>query len=232
MDQGYLASSFGVATIGEIRWAHAVNSKSLLDKALRNDDVHFIETDVNLSEDGRIVMSHDAAESDLSFEDLLDAIQVSNQGLKLDFKHPKAVKPALKKLHQRSLAQPLIVNADILAVQGAPAAEIDGRQFIELCKRYCPEGLLSLGWRTTSGAGSRYKDEDIEAMLTLCRELSSVTFPVRASMLPDSWEAIQRLIGENRTLTIWDNEAVSDTLQVWLRINTDPRDCFYDIRLV
>jgi hypothetical protein len=223
-----LAKYFNKDTIGDIKWAHAVNDIKYLEKALTNSSVDFLEVDISISKGGGPIAAHYHNESDLSIEVLLNKVKHFNKGLKLDFKEQATVSPTLRLLHAVNLDQPVILNADILSAKDAPAAIIQPEIFIKACSSYYPTGLLSLGWRTTED--STYSKEDIDEMLAICRGMTNITFPVRASLLPLYWEEIKKLIdSENHTLSIWNGRPVNKRLEQWLNQYTDSRKCFYDL---
>lgn len=223
----------GVTSIGEIRWAHAVNSQQRLVDALEDGSIHFLEVDINVSSDQVIAATHEAGgETDLTFETLIKNVRSSRKGLKLDFKNDAVIAECLDMLRDAALTQPVILNADILSVKAADPTEIDGSRFIANANQKCPDRLLSLGWRTSDTSPS-YTVQDIEHMLRLCVQLPEVTFPARASMLPNSWTALSKLLdGTQHSLTIWDINPVDAELQKWIEKETDPKRCFYDYRLV
>jgi hypothetical protein len=214
--------------IGDIKWAHAVNNTKYLEQALSNADVHFIEVDISLSKELKPIAAHYNDESDLSFEQLLNLVKQSDKGLKLDFKDQKALLPCLKQLQSSNLHQPVILNADILSAENnAPSATIPPEEFINGCHEFYPDCLLSVGWRTNYD--STYTSEDIIKMLQLCRNIKEVTFPIRASILPRSWENIKKLLEKDGyTMTIWNSEPLDYDLKKWIEQNTDPKKCFYD----
>jgi hypothetical protein len=70
-------------------------------------------------------------------------------------------------------------------------------------------------------------------MLELCKNLPYATFPVRASILPSCWDDVKRLIQKDGfTLTIWNSEPLDNDLKNWIFKNTDPKKCFYDIKII
>jgi hypothetical protein len=214
--------------IGDIKWAHAVNNTKYLEQALSNADVHFIEVDISLSKELKPIAAHYNDESDLAFEQLLNLVKQSDKGLKLDFKDQKALLPCLKQLQSTNLHQTVILNADILSAENAPSATIPPEEFINDCQEFYPDGLLSVGWRTNYD--STYSSEDINKMMQLCRNIKDVTFPIRASILPRSWENVKKLLEKDGyTLTIWNSELLDDDLKKWIEQNTDPKKCFYDL---
>lgn len=217
---------------GEVIWSHAVNSREKLDRYLHDGATMIIESDIRRSTNGVPVAAHPPeTESDLTFEMLIDQMAQSNKGLKLDFKDPEIVTPCLTRLKTKPLTQPVLLNADILQGNGANPSTFSAGGFITECKELYPSGMLSLGWTTTPNPELRYTQENIDEMLTLCEnaDIRVVTFPVRACLLPKSWNALERLITKDGyTLSIWNNEPVDEELRDWIKNNTDPSKTFYD----
>jgi len=152
-------------------WAHATNSRELLDAALSNERITFIETDLmcrtaeaasssaELTADD-VNMAHPPhRESNLTFRAFLSRVEDSGRsiGIKLDFKERRAVKPCIELLKERGWAgeggasrqQPLWLNADILPGPGSSSPNaptpLPAAEFVELCSRTCPRAVLSLG---------------------------------------------------------------------------------------
>jgi hypothetical protein len=219
-----------LSTPGDVKWAHAVNSQQLLQQGITNPDIDFLEVDISLSKDGEPIAAHYSNESDLTFVNLLNIVKHSDKGLKLDFKYQDAVTPCLELLKRVDLKQPVILNADILSVAGAPNADIAPEFFINTCLDKYPGGLLSVGWRTTEA--SIYAKEDVDKILVICKNLDEATFPVRASILPRSWQNVKKLIQkEGYTLTIWNSGPVDAELNSWILKHTSKQNCFYDFTI-
>jgi hypothetical protein len=79
--------------------------------------------------------------------------------------------------------------------------------------------------------GGRYSGEMIDRMLKVCGQVEgSITFPVRAYYVKDSWGELKRLLkGPENTLTVWNSEAVEEGQKAWLREEMDPERVFYDL---
>ncbi len=219
----------GILRPADVTWAHAVNDRARLDRALADESIVAFEADVSISRDGTLVLAHPpATTSDLPFHALLDRVAASPRILKLDFKDPAAVGPALELVRRRDLLGPIVLNADVLAAAGAGRPGFEGPTFIETCRRLCPRALLSVGWTTT--AASTYGAQEVDAMLQLCAPLGQVTFPVRARALPASIGEVSRLLGgEGRTLTVWDDAVPTPPLRRWLAATIDPTTAFVDL---
>lgn len=217
----------------EVRWSQGVNSLVKLETVMYTAVADFIETDVSMSASGEPIAAHPpVTKSDLSVQELLDRLAVSTIGLKLDFKDQRTVVPVLDRLAETPLAQPVILNADILNTDDARRAKINPHWFIETCLRNYPAGILSLGWRTSGKPGSIYTQENIDEMVELCDGLPAVTHPIRAAMLRESWSEVKQLLnGDGRTLTIWNTGPLPQDLKAWIKEHTDPAKCFYAVDL-
>lgn len=133
------------APASALRWAHATNSRALLQAALASAlPVDAIECDLRFGRlrgassvlpPTELVLAHGAGEAaDLSLAELLAALDARHaQGqrtpaLKLDFKEPAAVLPALKLLLKRAGWPdwaPLWLNADVFQGPGVWAERVN-----------------------------------------------------------------------------------------------------------
>lgn len=228
----YFQEHFQAKRLGDLTWAHAVNSRERLRRALADPQIMVIESDIRVSAAGEVIAAHPPkVESDLSFNELLEAVRVSKQGLKLDFKDEEAVLPCLSLLQSRHMQQPVLLNADILQGMGARSPTVRAKEFLHQCKNLYPQGFLSIGWTTGRSPVTPYARENVDEMLKLCQDqnLRQVTFPVRAAYLPSSWTEIARLLPiEGYSLTIWDGGPLSPELVHWLRTETDPALVCFD----
>jgi hypothetical protein len=107
-------SSYDMSAPAGVSWVHACNSQACLRSTLSStSDVTYIEADVIVGPSaasqpgiGDLLMGHPPATgSDLSFRDFIVAIGAANteggrgiKGVKIDFKDPRAVNPALRLL--------------------------------------------------------------------------------------------------------------------------------------
>lgn len=226
----YFKVTFGSKSLGDITWSHAVNSQEKLDRFLNNPDINFIESDIRISPKGIAVCAHPPdIDSNLTLENLITNAENSAQGLKVDLKDPEILISCLQYLAKANLKQPIIINADVLQGNGANISKFSPHEFIALCKKYYPKGILSIGWTTVADSNYPYRLEDVEKMLELSEGLNEITYPVRACLLPTSWKNLEKLLEKpGNSLTIWNNEPVDKDLQKWIRENTDPQKTFYD----
>lgn len=227
----YLKKQYGVTQPGDISWAHAVNNIDDLNQALQGSAM-FIESDIRLSPTRVVaVAAHPPEmESDLTFAELLRRMKDSRQGLKLDFKDPEIVEQCLQDLSNANLSQPVLLNAGILRGNSPYISKFNAPGFIALCKKYYPQGILSVDWTMTADPNKPFLPQNIDEMLALVVDVDEMTFPVRAQLVPNSWPELQRLLAAkpDYTLTIWGGEP-NDELRNWIRTNTDPARTFYDL---
>lgn len=208
--------------VSDITWAHAVNSKKLLEENLQND-INFLEADVSLGnvigpnpEISVPIMAHPPnKESDISLQNWIERVinAETGKGVKLDFKSIEIVEPSLKilKIHQNKLKFPVWLNADI--IQGpvnASTTPVNSTQFLELCQQYFPTLTLSVGWTTEVVINKKgsYTWSYIKEMLDVlnCAKINQpLTFPIRAIFISSSIDQLIWLLDAfpNSTLTIW-----------------------------
>jgi hypothetical protein len=227
------AKYFGVDKLSEIVWSHGTNSQESLIEAL-GGTVHFIETDVMMNRSGKIICAHPPnTDSDLTLNDFLWRTHTKKQiGIKLDFKLPEILWPSLNQLNDYKFESPVILNADILQGNGAEPARFHPEAFLVICQNYLSYHLrtiVSPGW--TTAVGKPYTKENVDEMISLCRWLEEVTFPVRLSLMEESWPQLQRLIQKDGwSLTVWSGtDPVTDDQRQWLKDNVDPMKAFIDM---
>ena len=110
--------------------------------------------------------------------------------VKLDFKSTDVLEDSLQIVSQILLTSTnfeLWLNADILQGPNSTKVPINSEVFIDLCLKYFPKAILSLGYTTEYNKNClqmKYSQKQMEAMYSLlqrkkCLE-TKVTFPVRA----------------------------------------------------
>lgn len=211
----YLCETFGVENPGQVKWSHAVNSEAKLSRIILDVAVMVVETDIQINTRGEIVCAHSPEiDSDLGLEMLLNKISQTNKALKLDFKNPEAVIRSLKMIKAAKISNAILVNADVLKGNGANEPKFDPHEFINACKREILEANLSLGWTSVANDNYPYEMKEVREMLKIVGNENSVTFPVRACLLPNSWSALKYLLDQNNTwtLSVWNNEPLDDAL--------------------
>ncbi|MBZ9572281.1 DUF2181 domain-containing protein [Patescibacteria group bacterium] len=224
-------SFFGVKSPWDIRWAHAVNNLERLEQYCKSPKTMMIEGDIS-SRGENIVMAHDPNQkADITFDIWIEKIATSKKGAKLDFKDPLAISYCLKKLQKLGLENPIFLNADILQGPGGRIPKFEPIEFIELCKKYYPKGILSIGWTTGYLPNAKYTKHMIHEMFEIVKDFDYlITFPIRACYTRSSYSELQMLLQKlNHTLTIWNSEPVSDDLKRWIKDNFDHCRAFYDL---
>lgn len=181
-----------------------------------------LEADVQMrhnKSDTEPIMAHPPAfDSNLTLAQFLERVSKTEKGIKLDFKSIMAVEPSLKILKNVSdskvLKIPIWLNADILKGPcfDKERTPVDAVQFIDLCTKYFPSAVLSIGWTTgndMTDAKNMYTWENVIEMAKLVHKITQpVTFPVRAALVKRSLTQLLWLIdiSSNLTLTIWSSE--------------------------
>ncbi len=226
-----ILDALGVERPGDVGWVHGANSNQKLLGALSDPAVHFIEGDIT-EVDGKIIMAHPpVTESDLDFERWLDLTVSSGKGAKLDFKSPQAVAHCLTYAERNAAGEiPLCANADLLPGPGAGPPCFNPEAFLRLCKKLLPQAFLSPGWTVEAG-GSGYSNEMVASMLELLTNVeAAVTVCFYAGYLRDDWPRLKGILEETDfTFTIW-GKTEDLTLVSWIRANTPPERCFYDLQ--
>lgn len=225
----YFARRYGVTRPADITWVHAVNTRARLQSACASS-VMMLECDVCAAPTGEIILAHPpATASDLTFAALLDTVRTLDKGIKLDFKDPAVVPAVLAALHAAPLAQPVLLNADIVRGQSAGPPAVDAGAFIDACTRRYPRGILSVGWTTVAPPAGGYSADNVRAMRALCAGRVGIVFPVRASLLPGSWAALQGLTRHpGAVLSLWDSGPVDQALYAWITTHFPRGDYLYD----
>jgi len=224
--------------LSELTWAHAVNSKDVLEKSIADDGIHMLEADVvsglleGSSEDEPqyAIMAHPpATTSDISLEVWIRRVIDANQnekkkGVKLDFKDEEILEASLEILKARSdeIKFPLLLNADILkGPHDSPAKPVGADKFLKLCSENFPKATLSVGWTTAnkdvSDEFAVYTKEMVVEMKEVLEKneiAQPVTFPVRAAFVGASIEHLEWLVENvpDSTVTIWSSP--DDTIDV------------------
>ncbi|KAM7018594.1 protein FAM151B isoform 1-T2 [Tautogolabrus adspersus] len=207
----------------EVRWSHAVNSRSRLTEALTGP-THMLEADIIMrGRDPREpIMAHPPdTDSDITLREWLQAVKEHDIGIKLDFKRLEALSPSVLLL-QEVLSEPglpLWINADILSGPGGQATPLQPQSFLSVVRTLPTHTVLSLGWTTGWTAGTEnpgYSWDMVHAMEDLCKNLKHpVTFPVRAALMAQSAAQLTWLLqqADRYFLTVWTGQDDEFTLQ-------------------
>ena len=245
----------GATESAQIVWHHAVNSMAALIAATSSDEAIMLETDV-IDVDERAVLGHDrenASADDVSL--YLTAVSGRRRvGIKLDFKSQIAtsvtaniLRTMVPSASSTSKLMPLCwMNADICRGPNGGVPRFAPDKFISDICAVTPHAVMSLGWTTAmpteQSTQTHYDEEMIAEMLLICKQhaLRDVTFPLRASYVPESWKhgTIQQLLqaSDKYSLTIWTSiiderlPTAADT-RAWLYAHLPKERTFFDLNV-
>ncbi|GAA6234178.1 protein FAM151B isoform X1 [Lates japonicus] len=200
----------------EVKWSHAVNSKSRLTEVLTGP-THMIEADIVMRghDPKEPVMAHPPeTDSDITLKEWLEGVKGYNKGIKLDFKSLEALSPSVLLLEEvlADWSRPVWVNADILSGPGGQARPVEPQEFLSTVRTLPTHTVLSLGWTTGWTAGTDnpgYSWDMVCVMEEICRTLQHpVTFPVRAAFMAQSFPQLTWLLqqSDRYTLTVWTGQ--------------------------
>lgn len=235
-------------------WAHAVNSRSYLERTLASKACCCIETDIGWNTALQVpVMIHKAHSNntkDFKLSEFLEMVVGSewlrrdqeDKTIKLDFKSLDAVAPCIAQVQESGLSMragvQVWLNADVLPGPGASAHKpLDFHRFQEACAPL-PAAAMSLGWTTgfnkfTLAPNEPYSKTMVDEMLTLTRSLSAdrhVIYALRASLVRASWDQLRRLLEDSKqqrtSLSVWTGaEGVPQSELEWM----SARVAYFDV---
>ncbi len=249
-----LLDYFEINNPREVSWAHRINTLEELERETQNTSTMMIESDIcYLPETEELVMAHydDWGSKDISYDiwlasqsqlqndeklyfyDWFEHIVASKKGVKLDYKSKEVILPTLKYIKNHGDLQntPIIFNADVLRGPGGREPDFDAEEFVGLIKEYFPEGILSLGFTTSFEQGAVYDHSSLQHIRALAIQYDGhVTFPIRACYVKESIEALLNLLeNNNHTISIFNNEVVSNEDIAYLENTFDQERAFIDV---
>ncbi|KAK6640142.1 hypothetical protein RUM44_011828 [Polyplax serrata] len=221
----------------KVVWAHAVNSRHLLEDALTDAKVMMLEADVVLGTlSGQNItvpiMAHPPATvSDISLQMFLDTVidaqTTMRKGVKLDFKSIESFNMSWNVLEplKTKVNFPLFLNADIIiGPVNSTIRPVDPKQFLFLSTTKLMGCTLSVGWTTRYGPGivGYYTNDQLNEMKLVIENnkvIQPVTLCVRAGLAAqtDGIESLVRSIDEYQGKN-------STSVTVWMSTNSDPVD--------
>lgn len=161
-------------------------------EALEGDN-NWLEGDLRVAGDGRLVMSHDADKEDegLELQEWLAIGGAGARGLKVDVKENEAIPELLDQLEASG-----IPDGRIMLNVGASALD---EQAVRDVRARFPEAWIALNPRAEEGRG--YHDEDLAEITALADAAGGrVAFPIRWDIASD--EAVKALKPHGR-ISIW-----------------------------
>eukprot|EP01028_Stygiella_incarcerata_P007935 TRINITY_DN33181_c0_g1_i1.p1 TRINITY_DN33181_c0_g1~~TRINITY_DN33181_c0_g1_i1.p1 ORF type:complete len:354 (-),score=57.55 TRINITY_DN33181_c0_g1_i1:153-1136(-) len=124
-------------------WSHATNDRHKLYDAVSTEDIQVLEGDVRFSKvHGEVVMAHDVGDINDHSLPLIEWIQTASmarRGIKIDFKDPVALNPALELLLEPTSRASLsnipivLLNADIVAASNKTKLSFNCGSFVNVC---------------------------------------------------------------------------------------------------
>ena len=206
-----LPRHFRVKELGEIVWAHRVNTEGLLQKVAVDNHIHFVEGDVWL-QDNQVVMSHNRpweGRRYLLFQEWLHILGKKGKGIKIDLKDTRALTPLLRVMREEfsPFYFPLIFNADVfLGPKGKtspPPPTLSPEKFIRPIRSFSSSAILSLGF-TTVPFSSPYSSLMIGKALSFAVLSPPATIALRVELVTE--EIVQRIVSRGVSLTLWSDQ--------------------------
>ena len=195
----------------ELRFAHRVNSRAALSDFLASN-ANVAEGDTRWGDyrhaevrERAVVMAHPPSRrSDLKLAEWIDGVNDSGRAIKLDFKDPAAIAPALALLEGRMPGDRVVLNADFVRGPRAPKPKFDRRHLVQMAEGL-PGAVVSIGSTTRPWSG-RFTSEHTDSMLALAAACSgAVTLALRLSIVEAAPGAIEPLIAAGLHITIWNS---------------------------
>jgi hypothetical protein len=145
-----VAEYFGLKAVGDLTYAHAVNTRAELEAAAADPHLYVAEGDVRYAQaDALPCLAHPWQDIlDLDVLTFLTTLNAANKAIKLDFADPAAVEPTLQVVQRLKLTVPVILHANIFNLLGEdePEGAMEPEQFLRLAQTYAPKAVVSLGW--------------------------------------------------------------------------------------
>jgi hypothetical protein len=198
-----------IANGGILRFVHAVNSRDRMDRFLADPRWNAFEADVSWgtlrggSGAPRPIMAHPpVVESDLSFEDWLDATLGGERVVKVDLKDQRSNRAVLDILAGRDLPlDRFLVHANFTPGLGGGTPRFSIADAVEWRKRF-GEVVISIGMTVGPGRGP-YGPEEIDALLAAADVVGEpATVCLDVHRVDSNRGVLERLGG--RHVTLWN----------------------------
>uniref|UniRef100_A0A3B4XM96 Family with sequence similarity 151 member B n=1 Tax=Seriola lalandi dorsalis TaxID=1841481 RepID=A0A3B4XM96_SERLL len=158
----------------EVKWSHAVNSRSRLTEALTGP-MHMLEADIIIRgrDPKEPVMAHPPdTDSDITLKEWLEAVKAHDKGIKLDFKS--------------------LISQSLSTIESPKSLYYQVETLISNCEKAARMLICFLFF------SSGYSWDTVRVMEEICRTLEHpVTFPVRAALLSQSFSQLKWLLQQS-----------------------------------
>jgi hypothetical protein len=196
---------------GALRFVHAVNSRQRLDRFLADARINAFEADVSwgfLREVPGVllpIMAHPPiADSDLSFEDWLDAALAGERILKVDLKDQASNRAVVEILGRRHLpADRLILNADVALGPGGEPPVFSPDDALGWRRRFGPV-VISIGC-TTGPDRAPYAPAHVDLLLEVAVAVGEpATVCLDVHRVESDPSVLERLVAAGAHITLWN----------------------------
>jgi len=204
---------------GTLRFVHAVNSRERLDRFLADPRVNAIEADVSWGfvrgAPGVLlpIMAHPPiADSDLTFEDWLDAALAGDRVVKIDIKDQSTNRAVLDLLERRSLPlDRFILNADVALGPGGDPPLFSPDDASEW-RRRLGGAVISIGCTTGPDRGP-YDSEHVDLLLAAAAAVGGpTTLCLDVHRVESDPAALDRLVSAGAHITLWNQHPADPAL--------------------
>ncbi|KAL3869513.1 hypothetical protein ACJMK2_042184 [Sinanodonta woodiana] len=232
----------------KIRWAHGVNTKQALERALESAEINMVEGDVMLKGQGTTikalipVMAHPpATDGEMTLEEWLNRVLLTpRKGFKLDFQTMDSVEVSLQMLHDMKdkIKVPVWLHADVHQGPHGGPPNVEAIRFIRTIQRLFPDCTISLGWTSgfhTDLSQSGYTWEMMFDMYYFVNKYSlerKVVFSVRSAFISNSVPQLKWLIDNTGgSILVWHSPEniphVGDLMYIAYKF--PPPQTFFDL---
>jgi len=230
----FLLDYFHATELGQLRWAHRVNSSARLTTTLQISKINIVEGDVSLDTSHNLIMAHPPKrESDLTFTEWITKLIAAKRGIKIDLKSPQALEGVIARLTSwGSFSNPLFINADLCQGPGGRTPLFNTKEFFsQIAKLKGLSLVVSVGWTTSFSPSYSYTKQMIDEMINLTSHYKgAISYCIRSSYYFKQVKMINSLIREkNHSLTFWNNEKLTPQVIKALVKFSNRKRCFYDL---
>lgn len=204
---------------GSLRFVHAVNSRQRLDRFLADSRINAFEADVSWGfvrgAPGVLlpIMAHPPIEeSDLAFDDWLDAAFAGDRVVKIDVKDQATSRAVLEVLARRDLPRDrFILNADVTLGPGGPPPVFTPDDALEW-RRRLGAVVISIGC-TTGPDRAPYAPAHLDLLLSAAAAVGApTTLCLDVHRVESDPGALDRLVAAGGHITLWNQHPADAAL--------------------